>query len=70
MGAADARELGLGAAGEKAEQDIVALGVRLETLLSEDSERARMVAFERWATDFYDVFGALQAALVAAGSPR
>jgi hypothetical protein len=70
MGVADPRELGLGAAGAAAEQDIVGLGARLESLLSEDSERAQMVAFERWATDFYDAFGALQAALVAAGSPR
>jgi hypothetical protein len=70
MGVADPRELGLGAAGAAAEQDIVGLGARLESLLSEDSERAQMVAFERWATDFYDAFGALQAALVAAVSPR
>jgi alkylation response protein AidB-like acyl-CoA dehydrogenase len=70
MGAADPRELGLGAAGDAAEQDIVGLGARLKTLLAEDSDRVQMVAFERWATDFYDVFGALQAALVAVGSPR
>ena len=33
-----------------------------------DTSNARAVAFERWATDFYDAFGAHCAARVAASA--
>jgi alkylation response protein AidB-like acyl-CoA dehydrogenase len=61
--------LGVGDAGDVGEADAVALGQALADLLAEPEARPRMVAFERWATDFYDAFGAHCAARVAASSP-
>ncbi len=42
-----------------------ALGSQLEALVGEADPRTRMVAFERWAVDFYDQFGALATARVS-----
>jgi len=53
-------------AGEAGEQDANALGARLDELLGQENERAKMVSFERWAGDFYDAFAAHAAARVEA----
>jgi len=53
-------------AGDAGEEEVRRLGDRLAALLSEESDRARVVAFEAWATDFYDAFGQLHAELVEA----
>lgn len=48
---------------------VVELGARLGEVLQQDTERGRMVAFEAWATDFYDAFGQREAALVEGSAP-
>lgn len=43
------------------------LGLRLGAILADPDERSKMVAFEGWATEFYDLFGAVCSAAVEAG---
>ena len=56
--------LGSAAAGADQVQD---LGIRLGAILADPDERTKMVAFEGWATEFYDLFGAVCSAAVEAG---
>lgn len=55
---------------DPAQAQVVELGTRLGALLQQDTERGRMVAFEAWATDFYDAFGQHEVTLVEGSAPR
>jgi len=55
--------LGPAAAGEEQAQ---VLGLRLGAILADPDERSKMVGFEGWATEFYDLFGAVCSTAVEA----
>ena len=59
-----ARLLGIESGEGAMEPEVTALAGRLAALLAESEDRPRMVAFESWATDLYDLFGTLSAAKI------